>query len=195
MEIETDELASYMDPMASQSAGALVQSQNDVPDILKLTSGTPVHVTVAKKSFDEAGLTICSLSEFYDLQATNIVELLTKQNDRWGAWRTDGSLDQAKIEETARKIQAAYRAAKLPTVYYCAGVHLHFASGDEFFHVSMQLVNYMPSNDPRNMGAVTQAINDDRKKKKTGKAAKATAAAKANSTDIVDRATRAGVQR
>jgi hypothetical protein len=190
MEIETDELSSYMDPVASQSTGALVQSQNDVPDLLKLTSGTPVHVTVAKKSFDEAGLTICSLSEFYDLQATNILDLLTKQNDRWGAWRTDGSLDQAKIEETARKIQAAYRAAKLPTVYYCCGIHRHFASGDQFFHATIELMNYMPSNDPRTMDAVTQAINDDRKKKKTGKADKAKAAEDADTAAIIADANR-----
>jgi hypothetical protein len=193
MEIETDELASYIDPAASQASGALVQMHNEAPDILKLTSGTPVHVTVAKKSTDETNLTICSLSEFYDLSANNIVELLTRQNDRWGAWRTDGSLDQAKIEETARKIQAAYRAAKLPTVYYCCGIHRHFSSGDEFFHATIELMNYMPSNEPSKMDVETKAINDDRKRKKTSKPARAAAATQVRSADVVDQATRAGI--
>jgi hypothetical protein len=192
MEIETDELASYMDPVESQSAGTLVKSHNDIPDLLKLCAGTPVHVTVANRSTDDAGLTICSLSEFYDLAANNIVELLTKQNDRWGAWRTDGSQDEAKIAETARKIQAAYRAAKLPTVYYCAGIRLRFAAGDEFFHASMQLINYMPSNDPRNLDAVTQAINDDRNPKKTSRAGRAADNTAKRSADITERGAKLG---
>jgi hypothetical protein len=194
MTIETDELASYIDPVASQQAGALVENHNDNPDILRLCAGTPVHVTVARKSTDGPDLTICALSEFYDLQANNIIELLTKQNDRWGAFRADGSLDQGKIEETARKIQAVYRAAKLPSVYYCKGVRKAFKADDEFFHCTMELVNYMPSNDPSQMDPASQAMNDVRKKKPTTTAARKLAGQQQRSSDITARAVREGTR-
>ena len=186
IELETDELASYMDPVASQQAGALVENHNENPDILRLCAGSPVHVTVAQKSEADGNLVISSLSEFYDTKANNIVELLTKQNDRWGTWRADGSLDQAKIEETARKIQAAYRAAKLPDVYYCRAVHLHF-SADEGFSAHMELCNYMPDNDPKTFAADDQKKNDVTKKKKTSPAAKKQTADEAGTATVLDK--------
>jgi hypothetical protein len=192
MSLETDELASYIDPAASMQAGSLVENHNDNPDILRLCAGTPVHVTVAKKSTDGADLTICALSEFYDLQANNIVELLTKQNDRWGWFRTDGQLSQSQIEAEAQKLQAVYRAAKLPTVYYCKGIRLQFKSDDQFFHASMELANYMPSNDPANMDASSQAMNDERKKRPTSPAAKKAAGEQQRTADVVARGTRQG---
>ena len=190
MSLETDELASYIDPAASMQAGTLVENHNDNPDILRLCAGTPVHVVVAKKSKDPNNLTICSLSEFYDLKGDQIVELLTKQNDRWGAFRTDGTLDQQSIEATAQKIQAAYRAAKLPSVYYCKAVRLQFKADDEFFHCSMELANYMPTNDPANMDADTQALNDERRMKPTSSAARRAVAQAKQSDDITNRAAR-----
>jgi len=190
MGLETDELASYIDPVASAAAGALVEKHNESPDILRLCAGSPVHVTVAKKSTDSSDLTICSLSEFYDLKGDQIVDLLTKQNDRWGTFRTDGSLDTNKLLGTAQKIQAAYRAAKLPTVYYCKGIRLQFKADDEFFHCSMELANYMPSNDPANMDQDSQAMNDARKKKPTSKAAKAQQAVDKETQAVIDDATR-----
>jgi hypothetical protein len=190
MGLETDELASYIDPVASAAVGALVENHNESPDILRLCAGSPVHVTVAKKSTDSSDLTICSLSEFYDLKGDQIVDLLTKQNDRWGTFRTDGSLDTNKLLGTAQKIQAAYRAAKLPTVYYCKGIRLQFKADDEFFHCSMELANYMPSNDPANMDQDSQAMNDARKKKPTSKAAKAQQAVDKETQAVIDDATR-----
>ncbi len=188
IELETDELASYIDPVASQQSGTLVENHNDNPDILRLCAGSPVHVTVANKSEDDGNLVISSLSEFYDTKANNIVELLTKQNDRWGSWRTDGSLDQAKIEETARKIQAAYRAAKLPDVYYCKSVHLHFEGDNVSFH--MELNNYMSDNDPKALAADDQQKNDSRKIKKTSKAAKKQTAQDTETAAVLDKAGR-----
>jgi len=186
IELETDELASYIDPVASQQAGTLVENHNDNPDILKLCAGSPVHVTVAQKSEQDGNLVISTLSEFYDTKANNIVGLLTKQNDRWGAWRTDGSLDQAKIEETARKIQAAYRAAKLPDVYYCRAVHLHF-SAEEGFSAHMELSNYMPDNDPKTFATDDQKKNDVAKLKKTSPAAKKQTAQDVETAAVLDK--------
>jgi len=186
IELETDELASYIDPVASQQAGTLVENHNDNPDILRLCSGSPVHVTVAQKSEQDGNLVISTLSEFYDTKANNIVGLLTKQNDRWGAWRTDGSLDQAKIEETARKIQAAYRAAKLPDVYYCRAVHLHF-SAEEGFSAHMELNNYMPDNDPKTFATDDQKKNDVAKLKKTSPAAKKQTAQDVETAAVLDK--------
>lgn len=195
MEIETDELASYIDPVASAENGQLVPLQhNDQPDLLRLCAGTPVHVTIARQSSDPNNLTICSLSEFYDLQGQNIAKALLDQNDRWGQWRTDGSMDQSQIEETARKIQQAYRSAKLPTVYYCRGVHLSFRPGDDIFHARIELTNYMPSNDPSNMDSTSQDTNDRRKKTATSAKGKMEAAEGKRTTVVVDRAARIGTK-
>lgn len=192
MQLETDELASFIDPLASQSSGML-ETHNDNPDLLRLCSGSPVHVTVAKKSTDEANLTICSLSEFYDLAGDNILDVLARQNDRWGAFRTDGSMDVAKITETARKIQAAYRAAKLPTIYYCKGIRLQFSAADTFFHATMELCNYMPSNDPSNLSADDQKMNDQRRLRKANPASRRQVAEEQRTSQVIDRATRKAV--
>jgi hypothetical protein len=188
IELETDELASYIDPVASQQAGALVENHNDNPDILRLCAGSPVHITVAQKNTTTGSLVINTLSDFYDLKANGIYDLLVKQNDRWGAWNTDGSLNQAQLEETAQKIQAAYRAAKLPDVYYCRSVHLHFSSADDDpFHVHMELCNYMPDNDPKTFASDDQEKNDALRRKKTSPAAKATAAAAQTTQAVVNK--------
>jgi len=171
MELETDELASYIDPVASLQTGGLVENHNDNPDILRLCAGTPVHVTVANRSTADSDLTICSLSDFYDVAGNNINDLLLRQNQRWGNFLTDGSLDLAKIADVAAKIQRAYRAAKLPTVYYCKSIRLKFGADDTFFRASMELGNYMPSNDPANLSSTDQDMNDQRKLKPTGAAA------------------------
>jgi hypothetical protein len=194
MEIETDELASYIDPIASQAAGVLVENHNDNPDILRLCAGTPVHITVARKSDQDGGMVISSLSDFYDLQGNNIVDILLKQNDRWGAFRRDGSMDPGRIAETARKIQAAYGRAKLPTIYYCRSVRLHFAASDEIFHATMELTNYMPSNDPSQMDDVSQQLNDERKRRPTSTKLRVQAAARAKTDAIVDRSIRSGAK-
>ena len=187
MEIETDDLSSFIDPDASQAAGALVPSHNGNPDLLKLCPGSPVHVTVAKKPSDKSdAIVISSLSDFYDVKGDGIVNLLTKQNDRWGAWRKDGSLDQAAIEKTAAKIQAAYRAAKLPDVYYCKAVKLNF-SAESGFNAHMELASYMPDNDPKRFSAEDTAKNDDRKAKKHG-AAKTKQAQSAATGRMIDKA-------
>jgi hypothetical protein len=147
-------------------------------------------VTVAKKSTEEANLTICSLSEFYDISGDNVLDILTKQNGRWGAFRTDGSMDAGKITETARKIRSAYRAAKLPTIYYCKGIRLQFSAADTFFHATMELCNYMPSNDPANLSATDQKLNDQRKLRKVNPAARKQAAEEKRTEQINDRASR-----
>jgi hypothetical protein len=196
MEIETDELASYIDPVASATNGQLVPLQhNDQPDLLRLCAGTPVQVTVARQSTDSSDLTICSLSEFYDLGGSNVLKALTEQNNRWGSWRTDGSMDPGKLTETARKIQRAYQTAKLPSVYYCRGVQMSFKQGDDIFHARLELTNYMPSNDPANMDATSQEMNDRRKRKATTTTGRKKTAEEKRSTVVVDNAGRIGAKR
>jgi hypothetical protein len=192
MTIETDELASYIDPVASQQAGSLVENHNDNPDILRMCAGTPVHITVAKKSTDGTDLTICSLSEFYDIDATNIVKLLTEQNDRWGWFRTDGSLSSQQIQAEAQKLQDVYRmaASKMPPAYYCKSIRKEFKADDQFFHCTMELANYMPSNDPANMDEDSQAMNDVRKKKKTSTKGRKQAAEEDRTKEIIADANR-----
>lgn len=192
LELETDELASYIDPVASQQAGSLVENHNDAPDLLRLCAGSPVHVTVATKSTNSTNLTICSLSEFYELSGTQIQELMTKQNDRWGTYVVNGSVDQVALNNAIAKIQRAYQAAKLPSVYYCRSIRLKFEAESEFFHCSMELANYMRDADPATMDATNQAINDQRKIHKTSTQGQRQARQAAQTTAIVDRALRVG---
>jgi hypothetical protein len=196
MEIETDELASYIDPAASAANGKLVPLQhNDQPDLLHLCAGTPVHVTVAKQSTDSNDLTISTLSEFYDLTGQNILKLLTDQNNRWGAWRSGGPLDQQALESSARKIQAAYQRAKLPSVYYCRGIQDTFGAGDDIFHSRMELTNYMPANDPKNLDVTSQQMNDRRKKTPTTVKGRQQVSESNRTAAVVDKASRIGAGR
>jgi hypothetical protein len=196
MEIENDELASYIDPAASAANGKLVPLQhNDQPDLLHLCAGTPVHVTVAKQSTDSNDLTISTLSEFYDLTGQNILKLLTDQNNRWGAWRSGGPLDQQALESSARKIQAAYQRAKLPSVYYCRGIQDTFGAGDDIFHSRMELTNYMPANDPKNLDVTSQQMNDRRKKTPTTVKGRQQVSESNRTAAVVDKASRIGAGR
>lgn len=184
VEVETDDMASFIDPEASRKQNKLVPSHNGNPDLLRLCAGTPVHITVARKPDDNSdAIVISSLSDFYD-RGANIVELLTKQNDRWGMWRKDGSLDQAGIELTAQRIQAAYRAAKLPDVFYCRSVKLRF-SADDGFNMHMELASYMDANNPNRFSKDDRAKTDERKRKKHG-AARDAQNTKASSDAVVE---------
>lgn len=184
IELSTDDLASYIDPVASQNAGKLV-SHNGNPDILKLCAGSPVHVTVAQESKDaSANIIISSLTDFYGGKVHDILGMLTRQNERWGTWRRDGSQDAAKISVTAQRIQTAYEAAKLPDVFYCRAVTLSF-SADSGFTAQMELASYMNTNDPSGFSADDQAKNNERKLKKHGPAKRAQSV-DANTTKIVE---------
>jgi len=185
IEIDTDELSSYYDPLASQESGQLVSTDNIDPDLFRLCPGTPVHVAVARKQ-DTGGLVISSLSAFYDRKGQNIENMIRQAASRWGNQPGD-----AKLDEAIKRIQKAYETAKLPEVFYCRAVHLHFGSETDFFAAKMELVSYLDAmNDPAQISKEAQAMNDKRKVHKTSVAAKRKAAAAAKTKELADKQAR-----
>lgn len=173
IQLETDELSSYMDPDASLRAQSLVKSENDDPDLMRLCAGTPVRVTVAAQKEGTDDLVISSLSDFYGNKGQNIADLLLRQNERWALWlNVDGQRNIQAVDQVAQRIQRAYDAARLPDVFYVRSVKINCNAdadaGD--FKCSLELVNFMPDNDPNAMDADAKTMNDDRKLKKKGAA-------------------------
>ena len=160
IELETDDLSSYMDPDASLQNQALVKCENDDPDILRLCAGTPVRVTVAAQKDDN--LIISSLSDFYGGGGRNISVLMTQQQERWANWKDqNGNRSAAELDKAVAKIQRAYDAAKLPDIFYVRSIKIH-CSGEEGegFKATMELINFMADSDPANMDADSRALND-----------------------------------
>jgi hypothetical protein len=177
-----------MDPDASLRAQSLVASENDDPDLMRLCAGTPVRVTVASQSEDESNLVISSLSDFYGNKGANIIDLLTSQSQKWGLWlNQDGQQNTEALQLLAQRIQAAYNAAKLPDIFYVRAVKINCSADEsEGFKCSLELVNYMPENDPANLDANAQAQNNLRKLKKRGKTAVTQSAQQVQTQKIVD---------
>jgi hypothetical protein len=165
IELETDDLSSYMDPDASLRTQTLVKCENDDPDLMRLCSGSPVRVVVASQKDDN--LVISSLSDFYGSKGGNIRELIEKQRERWGNWlSTDGQNNTTAIDQMAQRIQRAYDAAKLPDIFYVRSIKTHCSAEEgDGFKATMELVNYMPDNDPASMSDDDKAMNDRRKLK------------------------------
>ena len=184
IELETDDLSSYMDATASLEQSKLVVDENGDPDIMRLCAGTPVRVTVASQKDDN--LIISTLSDFYGSGVNNVGKLIRQQQAKWGTWLGDNS---AKIDEMVQKIQRAYNAAKIPDIFYVRSIKTK-CSGEEGqgFSATMELVNYMPDNDPAGMAIEDRDMDDRRKLKKRGKKAVKKDREVARSKDIVENA-------
>jgi hypothetical protein len=72
---------------------------------------------------------------------------------------------------------------------------MSFKQGDDIFHARLELTNYMPSNDPANMDATSQEMNDRRKRKATTTTGRKKTAEEKRSTVVVDNAGRIGAKR
>ena len=179
IELDTDELSSYFDSQASQQNNTLVSSDNLDPDLFRLCPGTPVHVTVARKQ-DSGGLVISSLSEFYDCKGLNVETMVRQAASRWGYQASDEQLDL-----TVQRIQKAYQTAKLPEVFYCRSMHLHFSSETDFYSAKMEVVSYLDAmNDPAQISEEARELNDQRKRHKLTKSAKQKAADEAKTEEL-----------
>ena len=172
VELETDDLASYMDPSVtakdSSTPGAPpVKAHNDDPDILHLTSGSPVRVMVARQVNDPSygeNITISTLSEVFDKRGNQIADLIRSQQGRFGRM----GLSPEKLDEFATKVQNCYRTAKLQDIFYCRAVTHSF--NEEGYSAKMELVNYMEvRGDPDNLSDETKKMNESRKRKKKKK--------------------------
>ena len=171
VELETDELSSYVDPLASQQSNSLVSSDNIDPDLLRLCPGSPVHVTVARKQ-DTGGLVISSLSDFYSNKGTGTASMIRAAATRWGSWLQIGQ-NPKKLDEMVSRIQTAYASAKLPEVFFCTAMHIHFSGESDYFSVKMELISYLDAmNAPNQISKEAEALNERRKKIKSTQAAR-----------------------
>jgi len=106
--------------------------------------------------------------------------MIRQAASRWGNQPSD-----EKLNEAVTRIQKVYETAKLPEVFYCRAVHLHFSSETDFFSAKMELVSYLDAmNDPKQISKEAQAMNDNRKLHKTNVAAKRKAAQEAKTAEL-----------
>ena len=183
IELDTDELSSYVDPLASQQSGALVSSDNIDPDLLRLCPGSPVHVTVARKQ-DTGGLVISSLSDFYSNKGTGTAAMIRAAATRWGNWLQIGQ-SQKKLDEMVSRIQTAYASAKLPEVFFCTAMHIHFSGETDFFSVKMELISYLDAmNAPNQISKDAETLNEARRKVKSTAVARKKAADEAKTEEL-----------
>lgn len=158
VKLETDDLASYIDP----SSGLV---HNDERDLLRLRSGAPCRVVVAREvRTPNAGATlvISPLSEVFEKRGEQLLQLLINQN---GRFRPDTFFTSSSVTDpftAVKRIQASLGSAKLTDVFYCRGVS-HKFNTDDGWGATIELVNYLTArNDPSVMPSDAQQMNDDR---------------------------------
>jgi hypothetical protein len=187
--IETDELSSYIDP-------TMPETHNENPDLLRLRSGTPVRVTVARKVVDPVAgdLAVDSLSALFE-RRFNPAFLRKSLLQGSGAAAFIPATAKQSVDIALAKIETAFASARLTDWFYVKVVNLSW-SVDDGFSFQAELANYLEArNLPANLSAGDSATNDAGKLVK-GKAppvdAKANAeaarqaAADANQLDLLE---------
>jgi hypothetical protein len=159
--IETDDLASYIDPTTPVDP-------NEKTDILKLRAGTPVRVNVARerKELNNPGAIVISpLSNMFEKRSDEIIQFLKRQNARFER----NANDARAIERVAVRLARAFSSARLTDVFYCRSVS-HKFEADGGYSATMELVNYLEArSDAKNLGKLDQQANDQRKTHKLAK--------------------------
>jgi len=166
VQIETDEMASYIDPSAERGAflpGSPVvpagKDHNDDPDLLRLRPGSPCRVTVAREHRTEGQgktLVISPLSEVFEKRREQIAKMLREQAGRFHQ-------KDAQTEKFTDRIMTALGAAKLQDVFYCRSAKHRFTA-DDGYSVSMELVNYIEAySDSKNLGAQSLEADEERR--------------------------------
>lgn len=157
--LETDDMASYIDPTLVDQQPA----HNDDPDLLRLCPGLPCRVTVARQvralSPGEQGkLVITPLSEIFEKRSEELARFLREQNRRFK--RTVN--DEAQIKKATDRLARAMSSAKMLDVFYCRSVS-HKLDPDGY-SCSMELVNYAPvRSDPQNLSTTDKQVNEQRR--------------------------------
>jgi hypothetical protein len=186
--IETDDLASYIDPDAKPAATIppraaaddpdLLEGQaplplaptplrghNDDPDMLRLRPGSPCRVVVAREVRDPArGLVISPLSEVFEKRGGQLLEMLKNQQERFrpSGFRAPGE-GASNVFEMAARITKALSSVKLTDLFYCRSIS-HKFNGEDGWSATLELVNFLEArNLPSNLSADDQRDNNERK--------------------------------
>lgn len=166
--IETNDLASYIDP----STGL---AHNDEMDMLRLRPGSPCRVAVARQvqtPADNQTLVISPLSEVFEQRDDVIFKLLQDQNERFSTTNT-GFFAGTKANEMQQRISAALASAKLVDTFYCRTIQ-HRGTEEDGWSCTMELVNFLTARAlPRVLSKQDQETDSMRKVQKIVKTAMA----------------------
>lgn len=145
VEIETDDLASFIDPTDD------TQIPNDNADLLRMRAGSPCRVTVAREVKDPSrGLVLSPLSEIFEKRTSEISRFLREQFDRFLPNITATERD-GLVEQQTDRIATALSAARISDLFYCRSVG-HSWTVDDGWTISMELVNFVEARAlPRNL--------------------------------------------
>lgn len=158
--IETNELASYIDPTRPES-------HNENPDILTLRPGTPVRVVVARRIQDPASqdFVVNGLSELMDRRANPaFLRNALASNPAIAA----SPAARALIEKSIAKLETAFQSSRLTDWFYTRNVNIRWSPSDGW-SASIELTNYVEArNSPANLSKQDQQINDSAKAIKPG---------------------------
>lgn len=190
VQIETDELSSYIDPTRPES-------HNENPDLLRLRPGTPCRVMVARKIVDPASSASSTatdtLSSLFE-RRSNPAFLRKALFDSATARGVLSARGKEKLEDALRKIEQAYQTARLTDWFFCRVVNIDW-SVEDGISLSMEMANFVEARGLTNLSAQDKKDNDARKKVKAGAAAlpdPRRQAAKDNADDFIDRVVRGG---
>lgn len=148
-QLETDDLASFIDP-------AFPEDQNNNADLLALRPGTPVRVMIAEQEVDPSkGLVVNTLSEIFARRHNPafLRKLLAEQRFRAGAFRDER--DFVALEQALQRIEQSYDSAKITDWFFVRTVRHSFSSEDGgLYACKMEVMNYVEArNDPANLSA------------------------------------------
>jgi hypothetical protein len=158
--IETNELASYVDPTRPET-------QNENPDLLTLRPGTPCRVVVARRVQDPASpdFVVNGLSELMDRRA-NPAFLRQALSSNPAVAGSPGA--RALIEKQLAKLEAAFQSSRLTDWFYTRNLTVRWNPNDGW-SASIELSNYVEArNSPANLSKQDRQRNDTMKAIKPG---------------------------
>lgn len=150
VKINTDDLASYIDPTSSEE-------HNDNPDLLRMRPGSPCRVTVAREVKDpEQGLVLSPLSEIFERRTSEISRFLREQFNRFQT-SLDPQAQADRVQQMTDRIAQALAAAKLTDLFYCRALG-HDWNVEDGWASEVELVNFLEARSlPKNLGNTDQA--------------------------------------
>ena len=150
VEIETDDLSSYVDPTTADFP-------NDEPDILHVRYSTPLQLMVARQSSGDPKTTVVTpLSELYENSDQGLRKTFQDQLGRF-APNLNPQTSQAIVDRNVQRILAATQAARRTSLFYTRAIRYDFDANDGFT-AKITAVNYVEARgDPSTLSATDAA--------------------------------------
>lgn len=156
VEIDTDEMSSYIDPTRPES-------HNENPDLLRLRPGSPCRVVVARRVVDPVNgdLAVDALSRLFDRRFD--ADFLRRALLGGSTGSALSARGRENVEATLQKIEDAYTRSRLTDWFFCRTVN-HSWSVTDGYSCSMELANFVEArNLPANLSTQDKKTNDQKK--------------------------------